>query len=171
MGYSRYEKTVGYFVGYPDIQRKGLIPSVLHFAPNYLSLYVGSDGFSTGWSGKARSVTLRVGIGSFINPEKRTAEENFPGWFTLRLNNKFSWSIKEDDAALSFAPQELDEEGNQPPAFDISFDEEEFPDMNIEGINEYGWGLWTRWTMTYPKHLTDKSDMHTLVRMTTTKVY
>jgi hypothetical protein len=43
--------------------------------------------------------------------------------------------------------------------------------MNIEGIGEYGWGVWTRWTMTYPTHLADKSDWHTIVRMTTTPVY
>jgi hypothetical protein len=69
-----------------------------------LTLYVGNDGVSNGWSGYAKSVTLRVGLGAFVNPEKRTAEENFPDWFTHRLNNKFQWYIKDDADALSYAP-------------------------------------------------------------------
>ena len=56
-------------------------------------------------------------------------------------------------------------------SFDITIDEESAPDADIEAINEYGFGLWTRWTMTYPKVLLDKSDSHMLVRVTNTRAY
>lgn len=49
--------------------------------------------------------------------------------------------------------------------------EEETPEIDIEGISEYGFGLWTRWTMNYPSILIDKADWHTVVRMTTTRTY
>lgn len=64
-----------------------------------------------------------------------------------------------------------DEEGNQPPALSLTISEEETPDVDIEGINEYGYGLWTRWTMNYPTILIDKADWHTIVRLSTTRVY
>jgi hypothetical protein len=56
-------------------------------------------------------------------------------------------------------------------AIDIVIDSKENPEKDLEGINEYGYGMWTRWTMTYPTRVTDKSDWHTMIRMTTSRNY
>jgi hypothetical protein len=89
------------------------------------------------------------------------------------LDHQFTWYIEKDDEAMVFAPQPKSEEQDAgiPPSLDLTISEEELPDVSIEGINEYGFGLWTRWTMNYPNILIDKADTHTLVRMTTTRTY
>jgi hypothetical protein len=104
MGYSRFEKTVSYFVGYPDITKTGKMTNVLHFSPKYLALYVGSDGRSSGWGGKAKLVIFRVGTGSYIDGEKPNAEFDYPEWFTNRLNNKVTIYSETDEEAMSSCP-------------------------------------------------------------------
>jgi len=171
MSYSRFEQTVGYFAGYPDITRNNQFTNVLHFAPKYMALYLGADGHANSFSGYARYVTLRYGTGSYINVKKRTAEEEYPLYLQYRLNNYVSIFSKTEEEAMGKSPNELDEEGNQPPAKDIVINSNETPELDVEGINEYGYGLWTRWTMTYPRRIIDKADWHQVMRMTTTKVY
>lgn len=73
MGYSRFERRVDYFAGYPDITRDAYFTDVLHFAPKYLALYLGNDGVSAGFPGQAHHVTFRIGTGSYIDCKKRSA--------------------------------------------------------------------------------------------------
>lgn len=68
MSYSRYLRTVSYFIGFPDTTTFGYIEKVLHLSPKYLALYVGRDGIAAGWSGKYKKVVLRAGVGAYINP-------------------------------------------------------------------------------------------------------
>lgn len=92
-------------------------------------------------------------------------------YLPYRLNNYVTIFSKTEEEALKFAPLPLDEEGNQPPAADITINTNENPELDIEGINEYGYGFWTRWTMAYPRRLLEKSDWHQIIRMSTTPVY
>jgi len=61
---------------------------------------------------------------------------------------------------MGSVPLPINEEGKQPPLKDVIINSNENPELNIEGINEYGFGLWTRWTMTYPRRIIEKSDWH-----------
>lgn len=171
MSYSRYHRTVSYFVGFPDTTAYGYITKVLHLSPKYLALHIGRDGIVPGWSGKFKKVVLRAGVGSYINPESPSAEHEYPLYFENRLDNSLTWFITEDDGAMQQSPNDPDDEGNVAASFDIQIDEETTPDADIEGISEYGFGIWTRWTMTFPHVLLDKSDFHQLFRVTTTRVY
>lgn len=51
---------------------------------------------------------------------------------------------------------------------DIS-SEDDGEEVKLNGINEYGWGLWARWSRTGPKNMPKKSEFHSLARFTTNK--
>lgn len=54
MGYSRFERTVGWLVGFPDITLNGKFKPLIHFAPKRLTLYIGRDGKSNAFGGLAK---------------------------------------------------------------------------------------------------------------------
>lgn len=39
------------------------------------------------------------------------------------------------------------------------------------GVSEYAYGLWTRWLMTTPNRVAEKSPFHHLIRLTSTEKY
>jgi hypothetical protein len=51
----------------------------------------------------------------------------------------------------------------------INFEQEETEDLKLNGISEYAWGLWSRWSRTGPKNLATKQDFHSLARFTTNR--
>lgn len=75
------------------------------------------------------------------------------------------------------AGEDLYEHEAEEESFDVAFDDEkgvvsfeEEDDVEnkkkINGIGEYGFGLWTRWSRTYPKYLNPKAVWHNLARFT-----
>lgn len=74
MGYSRFDRSVAYFVGYPDITKVSRFNNITHFAPKNLALYVGSDGVSAAFSGFAKLVTFRSGTGSYVDSSRVNSE-------------------------------------------------------------------------------------------------
>jgi hypothetical protein len=41
----------------------------------------------------------------------------------------------------------------------------------LEGVTEYGYGLWTRWLMTTPTRVIEKQPWHQLIRLSNTRKY
>ena len=105
-------------------------------------------------------MVFRAGVGAYINPEKPSAEHEYPMYFDNRVDNSLTWFIEDDASAMQQSPNDPDEEEKVAASFDITIDEETVPDAEIEAIGEYGYGMWTRWTMTFPHVLLDKSDSH-----------
>lgn len=164
MGYSREVRRVSYFIGYPDITKQGHIEEVLHFYPKYLALYIGRDTVSTALTGLYKLVTINVGPESYFNTKKEANVHKLENYLENKLNNKYSWHIEEDEQALVTSP-------SAEPILDLVLDSSEDPALELEGINEYGFGVWTRWMMTQPPRLMEKADMHSVIRMASTRVY
>lgn len=56
VGYSRQDEYAGWFFGFPDVSKGGLLKKVLHFSPKYLAVYFGKDGINKNFIGKSRHV-------------------------------------------------------------------------------------------------------------------
>lgn len=51
----------------------------------------------------------------------------------------------------------------------INEETEEKDDFKLNGINEYAWGVWSRWSRTGPKNMPNKYEFHSLARFTTNR--
>ena len=51
----------------------------------------------------------------------------------------------------------------------IISEQEETDEFKLNGISEYAWGVWSRWSRTGPKNMPTKQEFHSLARFTTNK--
>jgi len=85
MGYSRFFRSVRWYVGYPDTSLNGVMTEVVHYAPKHLALYLGNDGVADGWGGKAKFVTINIGTGAYKDTSMVNVEHTLPNYFSNTL--------------------------------------------------------------------------------------
>ncbi|CAD8140693.1 unnamed protein product [Paramecium octaurelia] len=158
-GYSWPKRAASGVVKFPSETVVVPYENVLHMIPKYLAMFVGSDGMLGGWEGPIRKVGAVFGKGAYIDTKKGNFESLLPEVQSLVVK-KTQWKPEKD--GLVYVPQ--GEKFDQP-GYDITFKEE------VGGVSEYGYGLWTRWLMTTPQRVNDKSPFHHLVRLTNTEKY
>lgn len=114
--------------------------------PKYFALFAGSDGYLGGWIGQMQKVGGIFGKGAYIDIKKGNFMNLLPD-ITDISSPSFIWEPKDDE--IVEAPLK---DGKA--LYDLKFEEE------VGGIREYGYGLWTRWLMTTPDRINDKSPFH-----------
>lgn len=124
--------------------------------PRYLALQIGSDGKSKGFNGQLQKVGAVFGKGAFFDINKKTFPQGLPKLDAV--DPKPAFNKREDEAKkLVYSPSQ--EEGATV-ALEYTFEKE------LNGAQEYGYGLWTRWLQTTPKRVLNKQPWHTLIRLT-----
>lgn len=96
------------------------------------------------------------GKGAFIDTRKGNFLSLMPEVSDVEAE-EFKWKPEKDE--ILEVPLE------NKPAFDQKFEEE------AGGVTEYAYGLWTRWLMTIPGRVNEKSPIHQLIRLTNTQKY
>ncbi|CAK75737.1 unnamed protein product (macronuclear) [Paramecium tetraurelia] len=109
-------------------------------------VYLGKDSFSRKFQGEQHKWELLFGSGSHTYNE-----ETMPNLRYIIKNQKNMWFSKED--------KKIDTK------FEQSFDKE------VESVDEYAVGMWTRWLIAFPTTLTERSDTHTIFRLSQTLEY
>lgn len=135
-GYNWHTKTAAGIINFPNDNNKYVIyEKITHMVPKYLALFAGSDGAHGGWVGPMRDVGAIFGKGAFVDPRKGNYLNLLPD--AVPPKQKSIDFGMEDDALLK-VPRD--------PKAGI---DQEFKE-GVNGLSEYGYGLWTRWLMDIP---------------------
>lgn len=110
-------------------------------------------------------LNMNLGPGSFVAARNYEIEED-PFMYVIG-----SETLLPPDEKVEYEPEEED--------FSAAFDEDTVlydlevedngEDVKINGVSEYGYGFWTRWSRTYPKYLFPKQPWHNVARFTTNR--
>ncbi|CAD8190751.1 unnamed protein product [Paramecium octaurelia] len=119
---------------------------VQHFVANNMFVYLGKDSFSRKFQGELHKWELLFGAGSHTYDE-----ETMPNLRYIIKNKKNMWFMKEDKTIDTKLEQSFDKE--------------------VESVDEYAVGMWTRWLIAFPTTLTERSDTHTIFRLSQTLEY
>ncbi|CAK81196.1 unnamed protein product (macronuclear) [Paramecium tetraurelia] len=146
MSYSEDKREVATLIKLFEKDVPIVFKDVQHFVANNMFVYLGKDSFSRKFQGEQHKWELLFGSGSHTYNE-----ETMPNLRYIIKNQKNMWFSKED--------KKIDTK------FEQSFDKE------VESVDEYAVGMWTRWLIAFPTTLTERSDTHTIFRLSQTLEY
>lgn len=126
-----------------------------HFLTKKFYVLIGRDKFYPFWNGKIKYFRMHFGRGAF-----RT--EHF-GNEEFALKQGINDLLPDPEFKHIWKPEEENEEEEEllKVPFDstdpiINEETEEKDDFKLNGINEYAWGVWSRWSRTGPKNMPNK---------------
>lgn len=148
MGYSAENRKITIYVEHPEGTFTKDI-SVYHIAAKYWGLYLGHDGHYAPFSGKFAFTTLRFGPGAYL-PEPMEAP-TILDTYTTGDNELIVHEAQDNDENF-----ELVDVNYETSVYDFAYEENGV--YTIDGVPEYGYGLWTKFLMTTPTRLMEKPE-------------
>ncbi|CAD8143475.1 unnamed protein product [Paramecium octaurelia] len=130
-----------------------IFKGVQHFVPHFIGIYVGKDPHSRRFQGELQKWVAQYGQGAFVDVMKKGYEDTLPNFRHIQINQKYLWFEKED--RIIQTPEKVEQ----------TFTSE------TESVDEYAVGVWTRWLIAFPTTLTDRADVHTIFRFSSTRQY
>lgn len=102
------------------------------------------------------------GRGAFFDINKKTFPTGLPKLEDVNTKPGFNKRFEDEKDKLVFSPK-LEEGATA--VYDLEFEKE------IGGVQEYGYGFWSRWLQTTPSRVLIKQPWHTLIRLSNQRKY
>jgi len=165
-GYSRKSREAFAFIKFMHKEHTIKWETHNHFLTKKFYVLIGRDPFYPFWNGKIAHFRMHFGRGAYRT--EYFGSEEFAlteGIKELLPDPEFKNVWKPDEEAEEeFIEMPFDSETPE-----IDTEQEENEDLKLNGISEYAWGVWTRWSRTGPKNMPVKSEFHSLARFTTNR--
>ncbi|CAD8145403.1 unnamed protein product [Paramecium pentaurelia] len=151
MGYNEDLQEVHALVHLFEEDKPLIFKGVQHFVPHYTGIYVAKDPFTKRFQGEIQKWVASYGFGAFVSVQKRGYEDLLLNYNALAINQKYMWFKKEDQVVET--EQAVIQEFSQ----------------EVESVDEYSIGLWTRWLISFPSTLTERQPQHNIFRFSSNK--
>jgi hypothetical protein len=137
-----------------------------HFLSKKFYVFLGRDAYHPYWNGMIRYFRMHFGRGAYKT--EHFGDEDFA------LKVGIAELLPDPEFKHVWHPEGEEEESIIDLPFDaekpvINTEEEETENFKLNGLSEYAWGLWSRWSRTGPKGMPVKKEFHSLARFTTNR--